>query len=206
MALTGAVTAFVYQTCNIDQIPDDKFYRDKVAWYQAHPASGRVVILGDSIVWRGRWNQALPECDMVMRGVEWETTTGALARIDEIERVGAEIAVVMLGTNDLEYSQDDQAIFARYRQIISRLNQRSDVFVLSTTLRDVGQSEANFRIEKLNGALERECRSGSCAFMDLNSEIAPDGYILPEYTTDGIHLTPAAYERWRALLAESINC
>lgn len=99
--LGGAASVFFYQARNIDQIPDDKFYRDKVAWYQANPASGRIVILGDSLVWRGKWNQELPNCDIVMRGVEWETTTGLLARIDEIIRVGAEIAVVMVGTNDL---------------------------------------------------------------------------------------------------------
>jgi GDSL-like Lipase/Acylhydrolase family len=206
VALGGAGVAYLYQARNIDQIPDDKFYRDKVAWYQANPASGRVVILGDSLVWRGKWNQELPECDMVMRGVEWETTTGLLARIDEISRVGAETAVVMVGTNDLAYSLDDDAIFERYRQIIGRLNQTADVIVVSTTLRDAGQSDANVRIEKLNGALEGECRSGSCTFLDLNAEIAPEGYILPEYTIDGIHLTPAAYERWRQILTGPIDC
>ncbi|WP_252257620.1 GDSL-type esterase/lipase family protein [Erythrobacter aurantius] len=206
VVLAGAGAAVLHQARNIDQIPDDKFYRDKVAWYQANPASGRVVILGDSIVWRGKWDQELPECDMVMRGVEWETTAGLLARIDEITRVGADTAVVMVGTNDLAYSQDDHAIFERYRQVINRLDRTANVIVVSTTLRDAEQNDANARIKKLNSALERECSSGSCTFMDLNAEIAPTGYLLPEYTTDGIHLTPAAYERWRDILVGSIDC
>ncbi|KEO87828.1 hypothetical protein EH30_00165 [Erythrobacter sp. JL475] len=206
VVLAGASAAVFYLARNIDQIPDDKFYRDKVAWYQANPASGRVVILGDSIVWRGKWNQELPDCDMVMRGVEWETTAGLLARVDEIIRVGAETAVVMVGTNDLSYTQQDSAIFGRYRQIINRLNRTAKVIVVSTTLRDAKQNDANVRIRKLNSALERECGSGSCTFMDLNAEIAPTGYLLPEYTTDGIHLTPAAYECWRAMLIGPIGC
>jgi lysophospholipase L1-like esterase len=133
-------------------------------------------------------------------------TAGALARLDEVARVDARVSVVMLGANDVTQFEPVPEILARYRAIINRLADRSEVIVVSTTLRAASQTEANAEIAALNGALAKECSSGSCRFIDLNAEIAPDGFAAPEFLIDPVHLSPAAYARWREIMRRALGC
>lgn len=163
-------------------------------------------MLGDSITARGRWNELFVGCDIVHRGIEGETTAGAAARLDEVQRIGAKVVVVMLGTNDISHGDPTSDIAARYGSIIVRLGKTAKVFVISTTLRDVSQREINTQIIALNHALQKLCVTGDCTFIDLNATIAPEGFGASEYLVDGLHLSPAAYARWRDLIAKPIGC
>lgn len=191
---------------NADRSSREAYYEQMVQRYQTNPAHGRVVFIGDSITWRGRWNEALPNCDLVMRAIEGETTEGVLARIEEINRVGAEVAIIMLGANDVLQSDKVDATFERYSKIIDQLDEGTDILIISTTLQSSKQAEKNKKVLELNNLLERKCASGVCSFVNLNSQIAPQGSILQQYTTDGLHLTQAAYERWRGLVTDRIGC
>jgi len=189
-----------------DLIPSDRYYFGQVASFEANPVSGRVLMLGDSITARGKWEERLPGCGIVNRAIEFETTAGALARLDEVERVGAKVSMVMLGTNDISNSLPVADIFQRYRQIIVRLGKGSEVIVVSTTLQDASQAENNRQITTLNEALKAECRRGFCRYLDLNDEIALKGAALPSFLIDGVHLSPAGYKRWTEMIRVPLGC
>lgn len=187
-------------------IPTDDFYRSRVASFEANPVKGRVLMLGDSITARGKWEDWLKGCGTVNRAIEFETTAGVLARLDEIERVGAKVSLIMLGANDISRALPFNGIVRRYRQIIERLGKTSQVIVVSTTLRPVGATDKNREISRLNKVLEAECRRGSCRYLDLNAAIAPDGFARPHYLVDGVHLSPAGYERWTEMVRGPLGC
>lgn len=187
-------------------IPSDGNYRSRVTSFEANPVKGRVLMLGDSITARGKWGEWLAGCDTVNRAIEFETTAGVLARLDEIERVGAHVSVIMLGTNDISRALPFDGIVQRYRQIIERLRKRSQVIIVSTTLRGATAVEKNRQITKLNNFLKSECNRGSCRYIDINAEIAPNGFTSAPYLVDGIHLSPVGYKRWTKSVKGLLGC
>lgn len=202
IALIAGVVIVPWQSAT----PPNDYYLNRVKWFADHPAKGRIVLLGDSITARGKWEKAFPGCGIVNRAIEYETTTGALARLDEVERVGAPVSVVMLGANDISQLEPVPGILDRYRRIVRRLGLRSHVIVVSTTLRAADQAAANSEITRLNQALKGDCAKGACRFVDLNAEIAPEGYVGPEYLSDQVHLSQAAYQRWHGIMRSVLDC
>lgn len=190
-----------------DEVPQQPFYQATRDRFDANPAEGDIAMVGDSLTFRVNWQAAFPACEVVNRGIEWETTRGVLERLDDIEHVGARDIVVLIGTNDLARTFDDEAIALRQRQIIQRLAQGARVHAVSIPLRAQDQTRANARIAMLNRRLSAECAAmPECRFHDLNARIAPDGFLAPRYTVDGLHLTPAGEAQWIALLAPALAC
>jgi lysophospholipase L1-like esterase len=62
----------------------------------------------------------------------------------------------------------------------------------------------NGKIAMLNAALRDWCAGREITYIDMNPELAPDGSLLTTYTWDGLHLSGAAYLRWRDTIAPYI--
>ena len=190
-----------------DEIPEEAYYLQRLDRLDANTPRGRVAMVGDSITERGDWQSQLPQCDVVDLGIEWDTTRGVLARLDAIERAGAEQVFILLGTNDFMRTNDTRAVFERYRQIVATLSRSAEVFVVSTPRRSEDQAEVNQRIGRLNEGLEEYCStSGACSYLNLNAALSPRGFLEEKFTVDGVHFTAAAYDQWAAILARHLTC
>ena len=60
--------------------------------------------------------------------------------------------------------------------------------------------EWNLKIKELNDGLKTYCKDYGVKFIDLNSILAPDGLQLDEYSDDGVHVTGAAYLKWKEVI------
>ncbi|QDH33907.1 hypothetical protein [Porphyrobacter sp. YT40] len=154
--------SFSFWPCRPEKTLANDYYIGRVQWFHDHTAKGRVALLAESITARGKWETALPGCGVVNRAIEYETTSGALARLDKVLRFKAIISVDMLGANDSLQLKSVLETSARYRAIMHRFAGTSQVIDLSTTLRAGSQTDANARIAGLNRALAGECGSGFC--------------------------------------------
>lgn len=178
--------------------------RPRRAQFEAVPVpEGRFVFLGDSITQRGLWDQWLPELPGLNRGIDGDSTTAVLGRLDSaINRpVGVSLLV---GTNDLHGAKELRnlsGIATRTEQIVRAIGSRAPeatVFLNSVMPRTPLFAP---RIRRLN-ELYREVadRTGS-TFIDLWPVLADaGGGLRSEFTRDHLHLLPEGYRAWSSVL------
>ncbi|RWC06671.1 MAG: hypothetical protein EOQ56_03900 [Mesorhizobium sp.] len=85
-------------------------------------------MVGDSLTEMGDWDAIFPDYRI-------DNAAGLLARTDELARVNAPIAFVMIGTNDFAVSPNVDQAFERYTKVINALAPKC-VIVQSTLFRN----------------------------------------------------------------------
>lgn len=164
----------------------------------------KLLFLGDSLLAEHDWQKRLPSYsveNLAVPGAQAADLLASLATIKERAR-GADIIVVMIGTNDL--LQDNDLYLQQLKQILVTLhNDHPAAEILVTSLLpmelphlpDNAVTSLNHHIEALT------MRTGSC-YLDLHKRFLGAGK--PLFQEDGVHLTSAGYAVWERALLEHI--
>jgi lysophospholipase L1-like esterase len=102
----------------------------------------------------------------------------------------------MAGTNDIfhpRYRLED-ALFD-YREMLDAAEGAADRCIVTLPPKTRNASTAK-TIAELNANITPLIRKSKCHIIDLNPIFAPDGILLEQYTTDGVHMSSKAYEEW----------
>ncbi|MFP5259480.1 MAG: GDSL-type esterase/lipase family protein [Acidobacteriota bacterium] len=134
------------------------------------------------------------------------TTAKILKGLAPVVALKPEKVFILEGINEL-YSPN-QAILARYREILLRINKGSPktmIFVQSV-LPVVNRPDlSNDKIADLNAGLKTLCgEMPNCVYIDLFSHFAVNGALNESLTTDGVHLRPDGYKLWQALIEKYV--
>lgn len=169
------------------------------------------ILLGDSI---SLWFPAQflpPKRSWLNQGISGETSAGLLERLALIDRTQPEVIFVLIGINDLIRGGTDETILANQQLIIRYLRQvhPQAKIVLQSILphgtekvtwegRDRLLAIPNTRILALNEQSKAIAKSEGGVYLDLYPLFADDkGNLNPEFSTDGLHLSPQGYKIWR---------
>jgi lysophospholipase L1-like esterase len=168
--------------------------------------AGDVVFLGDSITEGGRWEKLFPGVRTRNRGIGGDTTTGVLARVDQVAGRRAAGVFLLIGTNDLFGGTSEAEIAERVAQIVARLRAGSPttrVFVQSVLPR---AAEYRGRIEALNARLATVARDSGAEFVDLYPAFldSGDGSLRDDLSNDQLHLLGSGYVLWRDRIAAHV--
>jgi lysophospholipase L1-like esterase len=179
-------------------------HAQKVDFFRHFPAQpGDIVFLGDSITDGARWEELFPGLPVKNRGINADTTHGALQRMDDILPGQPAAIFILIGTNDMAWYNNhrDSDIVASYKAILQRCqteSPRTRVFVQSILPRHQPYAR---RIQRLNTLLEELAGQMGCTFINLYPHFAaPDGSLRPELTNDNLHLLAQGYAIWVELL------
>jgi lysophospholipase L1-like esterase len=166
-----------------------------------------VVMIGDSLTERADWSDIFPEIAIANRGVNGDTVSGALKRLDTIFSVNPSKAFIMLGINDLANKAPTEEVFRGYVQLVTAFKNRGiEVNVQSTLLCNDKKWPMCAQILPLIGDLNRRLSELSGVnFIDLNAALSDRGVLKSEFTDDGIHLTALGYNVWRREIARRIR-
>ena len=160
--------------------------------------------IGDSITAGGRnWSAPLDAINLAGDGY---TTWQIEGQIGKAKKYDPENLLILAGTNDIigrryfdleQFEQD-------YISLLERaLETGSEIFI---TQIPYTAKEGNIQtISDANKVIRRLAEARNLTTIDLNSEIAPDGILLPEFTTDGVHLSESAYSIWREKILDAKN-
>lgn len=162
-----------------------------------------VVILGDSLVARGRWEEIFPGIEVHQRGIGGDTVAGVYSRLGQVIAKRPRVVVLMVGVNDVIAGNRVEDIASVYDQILAGL--AGSPLVVVTSVLPCCSERSRKQIALLNRALEDLAMRRGAQYVDLASVVATSGRIAPQYTIDGIHLTAAGYKRWRDALAPYID-
>jgi lysophospholipase L1-like esterase len=169
--------------------------------YQTRP--GDIVFVGDSITDGACWDEVFPGLPIKNRGINADTISGVLNRLNNIVAGQPAAIFLLIGTNDLPwYAQEsDNNIFTNYEAILKRIQSESKetkIFIQSILPRHRRYAR---HIKFINKKLEDLARLYNCTYINLYPHFStPDGRLRPEFTNDQLHLLAAGYARWAEIL------
>jgi lysophospholipase L1-like esterase len=172
------------------------------------------VLLGDSL---SLWFpiELLPEDkNWLNQGISGETSGGLLKRLEAFDRAEPQIIFVMIGINDLIRGVSDETILKNHQQIMSYLKKaHPKTQIVVQSILPHGAEEAtwegrekllvipNTRIRELNEQLQAIAIKEGVKYLDLHPLFTnKEGNLRPEFSTDGLHLSPQGYLVWRSAL------
>lgn len=167
-----------------------------------------IVMLGNSLTEQGgNWSFKIGNDEKVNnRGIAGDNCDGALARLGEITCAKPKSVFVMMGTNDLWTNYTVEEVgnkINRIGTILADSLPESTIYV--QTLMPLGKDhEKTQRLNSINAAINTY-ENTAYKLIDTYSAMADaDGVLSAEFTTDGVHLTPAGYEKWVTFLKSFI--
>ena len=170
----------------------------------AAPAKARTiysfVALGDSLTaWPegGPWPTRLDAADANLRlannaGVPGNLTADMLARCDgDVWTYKPDVLFILGGTNDLGHGVDQGTTIANLRSIVIGARSRH-VRIFLMQIPPTFNAPDVEAIDSLNAAIVSLGNIYSIVVIDIHTPLsASDGTIVPQYTTDGLHLSSA---------------
>lgn len=143
------------------------------------------------------------------RGIGGDNLPGMLHRMRSVYRLKPKLCFIMAGINDIYADAPVDTIFRKYTQLIDTHREHKIVPIIQSTLHVNPKwkrtEEKNPDVIRLNALLREYARSNSIEFIDLNTRLSTHAVLRDEYTTDGVHLTAAAYAVWREMLEPVVS-
>jgi lysophospholipase L1-like esterase len=171
--------------------------------------SADIVMLGNSITYGGNWNDLLGRERVANRGIGGDNTVGMLHRMNFVYALHPKLCFVMAGINDLYADASVETVCENYVKIIDTLTAHNILPIIQSTLyvnpKWKRSEEKNVDVTELNDFLKKYAQKNEIEFIDLNALLSSNHILRDEYTTDGVHLTAAAYEVWRDILLPIIE-
>lgn len=163
------------------------------------------VMLGDSITGRGDWKTLLEDEHILNLGVDGDTTSGILKRVQKIIELKPKIVFLMAGINDLCISIPMENVFDNYTQILKKFKRNKiRVIVFSTLITQM--PSVNKKVKVFNEMLKEYCENHSINLIDLNYAFSnKEGLLREDLTTDGLHLGQKAYKVWAYKVKNKIS-
>ncbi|MCC6548250.1 hypothetical protein IT570_13885 [Candidatus Sumerlaeota bacterium] len=178
-----------------------------------------IVFVGDSITQGYKLKQYFPGLPVLNRGIGSDTIysnpsnsfpRGILSRMESsIFDTHPRAMFLLIGTNHMGSNATAlEELMTSYKKIIDETQARfPDIRIALTTLPPAGTAYSSWgkpevfnpRAAKFNDMLRAYAKEKNLPLIDLGTLLKDDqGMLKADYTGDGIHLKPAAYEIWTA--------
>lgn len=162
-----------------------------------------LLMLGDSLVDFGNWQELLPRYTVVSRGVPGERSEELLCRLPHCCSHNAVDAVlVMTGTNNLLAGTPD--IAPTVQTIVSRLRLcYPATAILINSLAPILVPQFEEAINRVNSDLRAVAEASGVRYLDLYRRF--EKFEEELFDIDGVHFNSYGYTVWADLLAETLG-
>ncbi|MCI1945386.1 GDSL-type esterase/lipase family protein [Clostridium luticellarii] len=167
--------------------------------------SGDIVFLGDSLTNRSQWQELFNNPHIKNRGIDGDTTSGILNRLNTITRGHPKKIFLMIGINDLLHKQDTAYILSNYEKILNKIRTDSpDTIVYTESILPNNNIKSNRDVKFLNNELQK-LSSSKIIYIDLFDRFVKYDKLPGEYTYDGTHLNGLGYSIWKHEINKYVN-
>lgn len=175
------------------------------AMSQGQGANRLSILVGDSLsLWFPK--EKLPTGKLWLnQGISGDNSTGLVKRLTAFSTTRPEVVYVMIGINDLLKGTSDQTILINYRRMLRSLrhNHPNSQIIVQSILPIRRPQVSNQRIRHLNAQIALIAKQEQASYLNIHNWFTDfDGGLRPELSTDGLHLSPAGYDVWRAALEQ----
>jgi lysophospholipase L1-like esterase len=206
--LVVVLVMFVLTKTEVDTITKHH-YLQRVDFFKAHPVSNKdIVMLGDSLTAGANWDEIFPGKPIRNRGINADTTSGVLARLDDITQGQPAAIFILIGTNDLPWfvHRHDEMIIGTYEEILEKIKRDSPntkIYVQSLLPRARIFAK---RIRLLNRRLKGVAEFLGATYIDLHPHfIGRHGELRTRLNNDHLHLLADGYAIWKEVLTPYIK-
>ena len=161
----------------------------------------KVVMLGDSLTAGCDWQARLAEAEVVNQGICGDSTWSVLARLDQVAAARPDLIFLQLGINDFGKKPSPEGILERHQKIWRELRAKlpeTKLYVVSLLPVSAKRYPRWGRpVLRLNHLLRAAAEENGLTYIDVHSRLSDeDGGLFKDFTYDGLHLLPPAYDRW----------
>ncbi|MBN2174323.1 MAG: hypothetical protein JW731_09335 [Bacteroidales bacterium] len=157
----------------------------------------KIVMFGDSLIEMGNWQKLLGQTDLLNHGIGGFTTSHFIWVIHKkVIKYQPEICIMDGGINDISVGIPLDRTIKNYRSLIDTLLLHGVQPIVNSTVYQRNNPFSKVMVDSLNQFLNEYCNQKGVIYLDINSKLSSDKGLKPEYTTDGTHLTPDAYQIW----------
>jgi len=201
--------------------------RDSYNWKERHEQvlalnkekAPQILLIGNSIThyWAGEptaslargtdsWEKLFKGKVVRNLGFGWDRIENALWRIyhGELDGYDAEKVILLMGTNNLDRNTDNEIIDG-IRELVRAVRHRqpkAQIYVAGILPRAWHES----RVAALNELLQVRLHAEEATYVDMSSEyLQPNGRIINELFTDGLHPNKEGYQRMAKMLEKVIK-
>ncbi|MFB3896144.1 MAG: GDSL-type esterase/lipase family protein [bacterium] len=173
-----------------------------------------VVLVGDSITEGFNVKKYFPGQRVLNRGIGGDGVgigkIGVLRRLDNsVFNCNPSHIFIMIGINDLSGKRTPDEITSAYRDVLNRIQIRLPevpVYVESVLPCRDHFADRNPQVIELNIKLKHLARQYGYHYLDLHPLMKDStGQLRQEYSSDGIHLKPAAYAVWKQEIDKALG-
>jgi len=191
----------------------EKHYDDRVAEFEKENASLKnIILLGDSLTEGFDVEKYFPGMRVLNRGIVADHVgmeeRGILKRLDcSVFDCNPSHVFLLIGVNDLGDDNSPEAvkrITKHYRKICDKIIKRVPgvkLYLQSCLPTGRNYTRLNESINSLNAEIKKIANDLDVPYIDLHSLMKDEkGELKDEFTREGLHLKPVAYDIWREAL------
>ncbi len=170
-----------------------------------------IYFLGDSLTDGGEWSELLSNNNIKNRGINGDSTTGVLNRLNQIVKNKPQKIFIMIGINDLLANIEPNIVLDNYQKIIQTIKINSpntkiyieSILPINFEIDKTKRPITNQNISDLNNKLKDLSNNSNIFYIDLYSKFLDSSNQLDkQYTLDGIHLNGQGYLIWKTTISE----
>ena len=184
---------------------------DKLAQFQKEPiVTGHIIFLGNSITEMGNWKKVLNDTTVINRGIGGDITYGILRRLKDVTDRQPSKLFILCGINDIGKDIPDAVIADNMLKIVNRVHAacpQTKIYVQSVL--PLNPIMPNFpqhydkeeHVLALNKLYKANAAAGNYTFINIFPLfLDKDKRLDAQYSYEGLHLKPAAYDIWVTFL------
>ena len=172
-----------------------------------------ICMFGDSLTAGADWAFYTGNSHCINMGVRGDSSFDIKARTGDIIRLNPCKIFCMFGINDLRQGTEIDLIIRNADRAISDLQKHlpyTKIYLYSVLpvnpLSSILLQATPAKIKQLNRRLANLSVQKGVCYLDIYDYFADDqGVLLPELTTDGVHLTNEGYRLWASLIQDKVR-
>ena len=199
------LTAFA-QEIKTEKTYETETYKNRIKTFREEGLEKHgIIFLGNSLTQGGDWDTWFPAHKPANRGISGDNTEGVLARLDEITNAKPVKLFLMIGINDISQNYNNDYLCSNFEKIVRQLKKESPgTIIYIQSILPVNNDFSRYKklinkekqIVQLNKRLKYLFKREKIYFVNLYPLFLQKKRTLHrEYTTDGLHLNEAGYQR-----------
>jgi lysophospholipase L1-like esterase len=169
-----------------------------------------IIFLGNSITEMGNWKKILNDTTVINRGIGGDITYGILRRLKDVTDRQPSKLFILCGINDIGKDIPDAVIADNMLKIVNRVHAAcpqtkiyvQSVLPLNPTMPNFPQHyDKEEHVLALNKLYKANATAGNYTFINIFPLfLDKDQHLDAQYSYEGLHLKPPAYDIWVAYL------